>query len=358
MDSSIIDMLIRFNVSIDELINISSPERSHLMSEFIRASRLGSHRIVVPRGTADWVLENVNLAEIDLAHLKRLRSEYTQLAGQIEQATLAIVVTDGGGVSFSDSGRIVSMGYKNVIAKDYLQRPVFLTENAKNDGCMLDIIVSHESRRRSFGAVAYDSAHGGGIGIADELKRFVELGRVVACVCDTDIKVPDGKRSDTYNKVIAAASQLALVGIATGTPGSEIENFIPLNIIDKMYGNINRESIDKLIGIMDRQGECECGECFWLYFDLKRGTTEIEEHCNTLEKLQWARSKLPVDCDTGQIERIDGFGEKIVSDFLSDGSVQPDFFRFSRSDYWKTHFAIWIEKILWVICGRVGLRTG
>lgn len=358
MGSSITDMIIRIDVTIPEIETISANDRSNFFSEVIRCSRLGYHRIIIPRPIADWVEKNTDLSLIDKAHLKRLRSEYTQLAGQAEDSPLIVRVVRDGSVERSNDGRIVSIGYEKVIEGGYLLKSALLLENGVNDGRIIALVLRHEAKRIAFGELAYEVANGGGSTTAGELERLVSMGRVVACVCDTDIKVPGGARSTTFNNIMSKSAALPLVGLAIGTPGSEAENFIPLNVIDHMFGAAHPDACRFLHQVMETQGNSEADDCFWLYFDIKHGISAMVPHLNTEEKTEWACRKLGVDGNGLASLELSGFGDGVIASFFNDEIAQAEFFRFSRTQYWAFHFSEWIRKILWIVCGRVALRTG
>jgi hypothetical protein len=358
MGSLITDMIIRIDLTVPEIEAIAPDERSNFFSEVIRCSRLGYHRIVFPRPVAAWVGENTDLSMIDKAHLKRLRSEYTQLAGQAEDSPLIVRVVRNGGIERSNDGRIVSIGYEELIEGGFLLKSILLLENGVNDGRIIALVLRHEAKRIAFGELAYEVANGGGSTTAGELERLVDLGRVVACVCDTDIKVPGGARSPTFNTVMARSASIPLVGMAVGTPGSEAENFIPLNIIDQMFAATHPDACRSLHQVMEAQGDCETDDCFWLYFDIKRGISEMMSHLNTEVKIDWACRKLGVDRNGLAWHEISGFGDGVIASFFNDNKAQAEFFQFSRRQYWASHFSDWIRKILWIVCGRVALRTG
>lgn len=349
-------MIIRIDLSTPEIQAISADDASYLFSEVVRCSRLGYHRIIIPRSVADWVGKNADLSAIDRAHLRRLRAEYTQLAGQAEVSPLVVRVVRAGGVERSADGRIVTIGYEHFIKGGYLLKSVLLLENAVNDGRIIALVLGHEAKRVSFGEIVYEIANGGGSTTAGELERHVSAGRIVACVCDTDLKIPSGARSPTFKSIMKKVTALPLVGLAIGTPGSEAENFIPLSIIDHMFRASHPDACHFLQQVMMSQGNCD--DCFWLYFDIKRGFSAMVPHLNTEEKRRWACRKLGVDEDSLAGVVISGFGDAVIASFFNDEIAQAEFFEFSRTEYWQIHFSEWIHKVLWIVCGRAALRTG
>lgn len=356
--SSITDMLIRIDLTLDQVAEIDRAEAGYFFGEILRASRLGFHRIIFPRFLADWIIQNLPLSEIDSSHLRRLRSEYTQLAGQIEQAPIFLSVVRGGDFRVPEVGRGLIVGLELLVRGRYLQNSALLLENAVNDGQFFDLIIQHEVKRITFGKVSYELFNGGGATTAAELERLVATQRIVTCICDTDLKVPGGSKSSTYNTMMHKASSIPLIGYAMGTPCSEAENFIPLKVLEILYGNSHFDSCNFLASVMARQGSCEGSDCFWMHFDFKNGWASVLPHLNTDAKLDWACRKLGVSKGDLSGITLNGFGNGIIPTFLSHDAAQAEFFRFTRSQYWILNFSDWLARLLWVICGRAELRTG
>lgn len=358
MVSSITDMIIKIDIGLHEIGGIAAGEMTLFFSEVLRSSRMGYHRIIIPRNVAAWALSNLNLSDIDKAHLQRLRAEYTQLADQFNKSSIVMSVVSENLLEWRENRRLIVIGRELFINGNYLQGTVVILENGTTDGAIFNLILSHESKRVSFGKISYEIVNGGGSVTASELTRMVAATRAIVCICDTDLKVPGGSRSATYNSVMAAAAKLPLVGIAVGTPGGEVENFLPLPIISHLSGGTGASSCDILSKVMESQGQCRSADCFWLHFDLKRGLAGMIPHLNTEEKRSWISEKLGLSINELTNSYLPGFGDSIISLFLENNIAMAEFHRFSRSEYWIYHFSEWIHKILWVVCGRPESRTG
>lgn len=351
MGSLIIDMLIKIDMEPAEVEALTSSERESLFSEILRSSRYGFHRIVISRALADWVGENVSLNSIEKARLRKLRANYTQVAEQVKKSQFLVIVVGGANVQFLDSGRIVEIGCRWPNFKNILQRSLLLVENANSDGEVFRLILGHEARRLCFGEISFELANGGGASISKELERFVGEGRCVVCICDTDMKVPNGAKSDTCKSMLRQAENLQHIGLAIGTPGAEIENFIPLSIIEEIYGHNKIKECQELEKIVKNQGDCVSGDCFWLYFDIKEGFGKMLPHFNTQDKIEWISRKLKVEPNELDKISISGFGDDVIERFMKNPTLLGKFHQFSRSSYWETHFSEWILRVLWIFCG-------
>lgn len=353
-------MIVQISISVPDLTSLSRQDASYLFSELLRSSRQGFHRVVIPRALARWIADNVELSKIDHAHLVRLRGEYAQLAGLISRATILVRVVVGNDLEVAESGRVVEIGHERLLSGRFLERTVLLLENAANDGRMLSKILSHEARRISFGEVSYVVANGGGTGTATELKRFIDDQNIVVCVCDSDVFVPGGRRSQTCNAVITQGSKVTFAGVVSSTPGREIENFLSIDVIESLYSVTMSAECAALRSLFENQAGDNIDECVWLYLDLKSGlpSGKLLSECNTPQKRSWAVAKFSVDeSELGSIV-IFGLGDNIINDFFNNDVAQSLFFKFTRSSYWATHFSEWVENILWGTCGRKELRTG
>lgn len=360
MDSLITDMLIVVYFEPDEVAQLPSGVQTELFSELMRASRLGHHRVVISRRLGSWIEAHVSLSEIDRAHIVRLKSEYAQIAGLIPSARVLAHVVLGEGLGIEEGGRVIRIGHETLLNGRFLQKTVLLLENAASDGRMLQEIFSHEAKRRSFGEFSFFIANGGGSGTATELKRFVDDGYFVVCVCDSDILVPGGARSATCNQVMAAADRLTVPGVVKATPCREIENFLPLDVLELLYGDSRADVCSSVRDIFINQKAVKSDECVWLYLDLKLGIPKgrLRLICNTADKLAWVSAKFGLtESDLNDFE-LGGFGEDIVNRFLDSGMARAEFHRFTRSDYWLKHFSFWLETVLWGMCARKEIRTG
>jgi len=316
--------------------------------------------VVIPRGLSRWAEEHVNLSEIDLAHLVRLRAEYTQLAGLIANATIMSRIVIGDGLEAVEDGRIIEIGHELILRGRFLNRTILLIENAANDGRMIQEIFRHEAKRRSFGETSFALSNGGGTSTAGELRRLAEDGNFIVCVCDTDLIVPGGKKSATCNAVLTQSNQITVPGVVALTPGREIENFLPIEVIEALYSANKPPECAVLRELFLRQGDQDSLDCIWLYLDLKCGLHpgKLLEECNTPEKRAWAAVKFNIaEEDLGKIQ-FSGLGEDILNRYFNSNIAQAIFYKFSRSTYWSKHFSSWIEDLLWGTCGRKELRTG
>lgn len=353
-------MLISVNFEPEEVALLSVEVLTEFFSELLRSSRLGHHRVVIPRQIAVWVETQVPLSAIDRAHLTRLRSEYTQLAGLVSSARIFVQVVLGADLSIEEGGRVVRIGLEKLLSGQFLQRTVLLLENASSDGRMLQEILMHEAKRRSFGEFSFFVANGGGSGTAIELSRLAAEGYFLVCICDSDLLVPGGARSATCNKVMTEASKIAVPGVVAATPCREIENFLPIEVLEVLYGATRASACSSLKSVFANQKSVPSGDCVWLYLDLKLGIQKgkLRLVCNTPEKLAWASAKFGLVEDDLEDFVLEGLGESIVEDFLNSGVARAEFFKFTRSQYWSRYFENWVELLLWGVCSRKEVRAG
>lgn len=352
-------MIIMFEISGAEV----PPEKidivSEVMSEAARSSILGYHRLVVPRAFAKWCVATLDLSKKHKMHIERLGQDYTQLGGQARAAPskLTIVLENEGASRDGNGGWIIGIG--DIWAGRQLERTALILENADNDGAFYEFIFERCSKKLGFGPISFETFNGGGNGSGRELARLSSDCRVIACICDTDMNAPGGAKSPTYNTMMAEYRRVAPLGIASGTPGREVENFLPLHIVESLTENMT--AVQKLKELLDLQGEdVDPQDCLWLYFDIKRGFPKgvLEKYCKSEELKNWVAVKYGVEKSKISDIEIPPLGERVLERFLLSEPLKGEMHRYVRTKYWETHFMGWIEMFLWVLAGRKVERAG
>lgn len=293
-----------------------------------------------------------------MAHLGRLREEYSELDGLVATAPFFLEIIVGATAEMDNAKQKFKLGHKKLLEGRWLEPTVLLLENGENDGRFISLVLEMESRRCGFGATSYEIAHGGGTTTASELRRISQYHRIVACVCDRDDIIPNGQKSATFNAAARMFERTSLIGFFAGTPGREAENFLPFSILLELYPGYCADSADYLDEILTAQGQADPGDCFWQYLDLKEGMRGplLAKACNDPEKILWASEKFLADPAELESLEIAGFGQGIITLFMDNGPARAQFHRFSRSDYWHYHFSNWIARLLWLAAGRKPIR--
>ncbi|WP_453968542.1 hypothetical protein [Amorphus sp. MBR-141] len=332
---------------------------SEFFSEIARSSIFGNHRYVVQRDIAGWAVANLSLSERDRMHLDRLRSEYTQLAGLLTSSPVRLDVAYGDGEIESVATGIWRMGHRKFLSGKYSEPVTIVLENAARDGAFYEIMFEEEARAQQIGEINYRWVHGGGASCGEELKRQIEHKQISLCICDTDRIAPGAPISEILRAAERVGGSMIFVGRVFGTPGREIENFIPLSIASKYMDYKKSAVLSRIIRLFEAQSEVVSGDCFWLYFDIKKGVNgaDVLRICSSRDIIEWVCRKYRVSEDSLEDVDISGFGDSILSRFMSDNVSKAEFSRFMREKYWSSHFSGWFSPILWFLSARRSSRA-
>ncbi|EAP82539.1 hypothetical protein EE36_14008 [Sulfitobacter sp. EE-36] len=245
-----------------------------------------------------------------------------------------------------------------MLAGRFLEKPILLLENATNDGDLYIELFSHEARRRGIRSLAYEVANGGGGTTFQEVYRLAKLQHVVVCICDHDKLSPYSQNSETFRKAASTAKHSDLVGTVVTTPGREVENFLPLDLVLDIVPNFPIDQRKKLEDLITVQGPVQPRDCLWLFFDVKEGicSNKLLKKCKSIDAQRWAEEKYKIDLQVDKIA-ITGFGETVVAQLLDDGALLAKLYKFTRSQYWLHHFAPWFDAFLPFLQSRLTSRV-
>jgi hypothetical protein len=345
------NMIINVNIKPEEIANCSKVKLEQFVVEILRCSRSGIHRIVIPRDLATELENAVRLPDYLSSHLRELRQMYTQYKEQTQNAIyICEIVTAKVHTVENKGGRnVLLIGFELILETRFLEEPVLLLENASTDGKLYDIILLQHALAQRFGELRYSKMNGGGGSIGNEVKQIESDLRVFVCVCDTDLRHPYGPKSETFNFAARNISGKRTFAILKGTPGREIENFIPFSIIARLAVQKSK-TVSFIDSVIKREGKC-C-DSFWLYFDLKEGLKDIEKYYACSSSRKWLSEKLSIGLNEINTVQVDGFGENVLSVFINDGSALAEFHQHMRSSNWKSQYEYWFYDMMWLFSGN------
>jgi len=353
-------MIISIEISVAQASEQPVARLEEFFSEVLRSSRRGHHIVIVPRELARWAMDNVQLSGHDQAHLERIREEFTQLGSLRNDPGSRVLKVVTLHQELQTAGdQAWSIGIEEMLAGRFLDKPVLLLENATNDGDLYTELLSHEARRRGIRSLAYQVANGGGGTTFQEVSRFANLQHIVVCVCDHDKLTPYSQNSETYRKAATTANSIDFVGTVVATPGREVENFLPLDLVIDLFPDFPSAQRSKLEGLIHAQGTPQPRDCLWLFFDVKEGicSTRLLQKCNSNEARGWAEAKYQIDDLEDDNTTISGFGQNIVERLLGNGAGLAKMNKFTRSQYWLQHFATWFDALLPFLHSRSNSRV-
>ncbi len=346
-------MIIKIDLSTRDASAFDRNKLSELFEEASRASLLGYHRVVLSRGLAKWAVENLDLSDRHKVHITKIGHEYAQLGQQYKSAAIKIRIrADVLGIIEEGDGTW-TVGVQCAGPEGVLSQTSLVFENGINDGDFYKLILEMSAKSIGFGDISYVAINGGGNGCGGQIQRISNEGKVVSCICDTDIKVPGGAKSQTYQSTIRARDNSKPLGIVLGTPCMEIENFLPISIVRSLTNEI--EALNHIEELVRRQGaNVEPGDCLWLFVDIKSGfrVGQLDDYCRNENLRQWVCRKYNVVDEEIRDIFVPPFGADLLRRFMASNELIAEMHKHVRSTYWKTHFLDWVRMVLWALAGR------
>ncbi|MCW2078282.1 UNVERIFIED_ORG: hypothetical protein M2193_000457 [Bradyrhizobium japonicum] len=295
---------------------------------------------------------------IDRATLKRLRSNYTQTAGLLRQATFYVRIAALPDGTVRRVGNTVELSIDQAYITGVYEKTILLVEDEHTDGPLLKFLLNNLSTK-VVGQLplSFQPLHGGGERIPDIARSRVRERRIVCAVVDTDKKFPDGTPSLKMKRLgqISTDEDWPLIFV-NATPCKETENLIPVEVV-ALLDCARERAADISIVTRIGQGEQKAGnpatDAFWLYFDIKDGCNheQVGKLAHEPERA-WILAK--VAHGTKQQDfKIAGFGPHVVPQVLSTNTACARFRdELRRKDWWDV-FGSFISDITWLTVGGV-----
>lgn len=352
-------MLINLRTTVESIAAEETQEIEELVSDLLRASSQGLHLVVIDRKICEWAKGNLSLNNRELAQLDRIRELYTQRGSLPAIAGCSLEVVTGDAQLVEHEPHKYQIGHRPFLAGNYLEASRLLVEHIENDGDMLDVVLNETRRKHPVKSYNFQRLHGGGADIAACLRIEVPNQHVVVCVVDSDKIAPSGPSSATKRNLDREAQRQTFVGMACETPCKEAENYIPLSILRDHRQRICPEypCFENLTNLVDNQTVNGRSDCFWLFFDLKRGLEAEKLSAVVAEPTStWLRERYQLGEANFADVHISGFGDAILRQFLNCGEAVRDFVKFMRGGYWQTHFADFFDLIYWYFAAEAKTR--
>lgn len=354
-DSLITKMIITISSDPDEFAKAEKASLETFVSEITRASRLAHHLVVLNRQQIDWMLKELSLSNQDKAQLQRLKKDYAQTGALLRQDFPKLSISIGNS-PLENHNFQWSIGHQSISATHLLDEPLLLVENAKYDGAVITALLDIARRARGLGKLNYQLDMGGGGATFHALQTKIDQSRMVLCVCDRDMATPCSKFGETYLKAKSVADDNTFVGRVYPTPGREVENFLPLDLVKSMYPEFDPNSYSLLRDLLDNQQNTD--HCLWLYHDIKCGF-DGEAILNSdlgVDSIKWIKEKFAPNCDI-RLVKITGFGEKVIKKFDENNVNYHKLRDFSKTEYFKKFFLDWCCDVSLYFLSGEKLRT-
>lgn len=339
------------------LEKIETERLTHAAAEALRAHRRGYHWVVLDRKVGE-VFAKLPLGEVDLSLARRLAGNYAQTGAMHLSAARFLAVVGDNSDPVPAHGIAVSI--EDIANGELLSPATLLVENAERDGWYYTFLMRNAGDLAGVSSVYVDTAHGGGDDINGVLASLLARRRVVHTVVDTDKKSPNSKGNAKAGKIRKTISDLgSSVAFLSVTPGKEVENLIPMDVVLSFPGSALNKSSSLLIGVeeIEVKKAIPAADRLWMYFDVKVGINSEEVAKMTSDEAQWLSDRL--DLIGVELEKCDmpGYGGKTIDVLKTAGERSAECRRHVRSAHWQFTGNAFVRDIAWTFCAPRPLRT-
>ena len=364
-------MFIVVDLTVENLAEMGDLQVSQLFERVAIASQTGKHWIYVPYKVVESLMKTQILSVSALAPLTKIGEESFQYGDILADDTIPKLTIKYGPDEFkSGFGNQIIIGHRNVINGNYLSEPLLVVEDIGNDGDFYDFILNEEAKRINFSKPNFDFANlGGKAKLGKVMEKFSEQKRIVVFVIDQDsvVKISEVELEHRQTQLEKILNNGNCAGFVKFTPSHELENFLPISIVERVGKNVSSDQLANLKRLIQNQGRVKSGDCLWLYYDVKKGINGkkdksgaigIKNYENfTAEDKKWLCDKYNIVELETEIEKLQfpGFGEKVIPQFLKYQNYQESFVLYINSsfegfNYWNHHFGDWLKTMLWYGC--------
>lgn len=345
-------MIVNFEADEAELESAAMDELADLFAELLRASLRGQHYVLIERRACDWVLRNVALSGREKAQLSFLKQEYTQRGALLRTSPVILTV----GISAAGLQRVSStrfeIGHKALLRGNYLDKPVLIVEHIETDGTFIGEVLQSMRRTHPIRDFAYDLRHGGGSTVVDCFDAELKNKRITVCMVDSDRLSPAIGHSPTVKALFATAELGIYVGGIFPTVCREMENHLPLSVIEARNLCPTYPDFEKLRALAGRLVGTEEHATWWWYFDVKEGVSgeALQSKSGLKESVRiWLKNTYGSPTEEFSDVNYAGFGPNIIKQFLQNGPAMMDFANHMKQDFWKENFLPFFQSIAWFL---------
>lgn len=193
---------------------------------------------------------------------------------------------------------IIILNTEEGSSKDFTSYPLMLAEN-EEDIEFYKIVGQYFMKKNGLGNlnISFEVKNGGGSTIANVLDHIIsEKNRMCLCIVDSDRKYRNATYGDTMQRIIDVTQgvlqdyfEVVLLEV------HEIENLIPLSVLEKVVdeNNLERQGLLFLKYLIERDGTLESPI---FYFDLKKGILKssfiLEEKADAEKQKKYRKREL------------------------------------------------------------------
>ncbi|WP_262049079.1 hypothetical protein [Bradyrhizobium sp. Bra78] len=325
------------------------------IADLIRAHRLGDHLVVVSRDSASWLQAHVDLSARDTAMLSRISQGYAQTGDLRRRAKIYVDIVAGAPRRISQAGNSIQVSIELLVRYRLLERPLLLVENMDSDGDLYEFLFENHCDLHHGSSVSFDRQHGGGADLAMVFERLARNTKIVCAIVDSDRASPDAP-----NLKLAQLERLKQqlnwpLCFPTSPPAHEAENLVPLPIVMNLPSGVRNPTNTILLRVS--QEEISNGhplaEQFWLFFDVKEGSTPQKFGRMTENDQAWIISKAKLANIDPSEHSVAGYGDRVIGQVFAENKFKSELRKETRHPNWRDVFAGFLDEIIWVfLAGR------
>lgn len=305
-----------------------------VLERLVQAHALGHHIFLPSRSILRGLAHSGALSLSARDMLRKIRDTYSEIEALANYVKFTSeIVRDTSPPSGTPIGRRgVKLSIRNIIEGRFLELPVFVFENAAQDGAFWRIMLQSWLEYDRFDIrVAFDCVHGGGSTTAEEFARQAAARRWSLCIVDSDVRFPNGVLGSTARRLCEQFYEMLQMecGIQCFSwivilPVRELENFLPPWTLDWLFDNapegLRKIEALSLVYRLDCERQVDKDQFRYRFLDLKQGHRIRDDDQEALANLIVS---LIADLEEGGFteycanETIAiGLGERIISRFV------------------------------------------
>jgi hypothetical protein len=249
----------------------------------------------------------------------------------------------------------------NLIAGQYLlTKTALVLEDLIDDQDLFDILMREARKLSTVPGFVYDPIHGGGSRTIDVFEAEIAKNKICVCIVDNDRFAPCDGKSEMAKKVLRKNTRdlvgldgQPFLGMGFTTIGRELENYVPFSILREVDQYEVHPTNNTIAEVVLQIGVPDQLDCAWLFFDVKDGLdgkAMLEKAKNELvsnETVDWLCQKFGTTIVEFEELKIQGYGNKVVRNFLNCPSALAAFHQFTRTEYWRHVFLDQLDHLLW-----------
>lgn len=351
-------MLICLDLSVPQLEGAEKDELRYIVTQLLLSHRYGHHLLVVNRDQSSWISENLDLDNRTKATLSAVRSDYTQSAHLIRQATTYMAIVPTCRPWIARNGRAIQISLDRAANPRVLSRVALVFEDIATDAPLYKTIINAFTSQRGLPPTNWEPVHGGGERVSEVWRTLIGDRRVVGAIIDSDHDFPRGRVPTKVLRLRRIATEENWPLAATASPlCREAENLIPLTVMGQLPCAQRKAQEISLLRLLDegeKQNNVSVDQKCWLYIDLKVGSNieSTDEECKA-----WYEQKAAlVDVEINDW-RWTGFGPSVISQVLSNGQHLKSLRKAVRSGDYDHVFDADFEDLVWCCAARATSLT-